>query len=102
MGGGGLLFVPAAVASADELAAVIDWDRRLVGEALAVQVDLQPRVEPSQNREPVISSPLLPSRLFGAHTLARLGELDFVRMHTSCERGALQEATFLDMRKAAT
>ena len=34
--------------------------------------------------------------------LARLGEPGFVRVYSSCERGALQKAAFLDMRKAAT
>lgn len=37
----------------------------------------------------------------GVRGLAHLGEPDSVLMHSSCERGALQEATFLDMRKTA-
>ena len=38
----------------------------------------------------------------GVRRLARLGEPGLVRVHSPCERGALQAAAFRDMRKAAT
>lgn len=37
----------------------------------------------------------------GVRRLARLDEPGFLRVYSPCERGALQEAAFLDMRKAA-